>query len=118
MSRTTIVAHDCYTKVSQHILRLICVGGLRQDALPARSPDLSAFVERWIRTVKDECLGKLIFFGQWSAERALNAYVEHHYAERNHHGIGNVIPLPRAEALVVRRTSPGGLLNFYVRNAG
>jgi putative transposase len=92
---------------------------------PARSPNLNAFVERWIRTVKDECLGKLFFFGRASVERALNAYVEHYHSERNHQGIGNVIPMPRVEdrvgreeGRIVRRRSLGGLLSFYVRRAG
>jgi putative transposase len=117
--------HDRDTKFSEHFRRLIRDGGVRPVALPARSPNLNAFVERWIRTVKDECLGKLIFFGRASVERALNAYVEHYHAERNHQGIGNVIPMPRAEdgvgkkeGRIVRRRSLGGLLSFYVRRAG
>ncbi|MCC7170199.1 MAG: transposase, partial [Planctomycetes bacterium] len=112
--------HDRDTKFSEHFRRLIRDGGVRPVALPARSPNLNSFVERWIRSVKDECLGKQIFFGRSSVERALKAYVEHYHTERNHQGIGNVIPLPRPEdrvgsvtGRVVRRTSLGGLLSFY-----
>lgn len=125
MSGMKFLLHDRDTKFSDHFRRLIRDGGVRPVALPARSPNLNAFVERWIRTVKDECLGKLIFFGRKSVERALYAYVEHYHAERNHQGIGNVIPMPRAvdrvgseTGRVVRRTSLGGLLSFYVRRAG
>ncbi|MBK6940453.1 MAG: transposase [Planctomycetes bacterium] len=117
--------HDRDTKFSAHFRRLIRDGGVRPLALPARSPNLNAFVERWIRSVKDECLSRLIFFGRSSVERALKAYVEHYHTERNHQGIGNVILLPRPEdrvgsvtGRVVRRTSLGGLLSFYARRVG
>ena len=117
--------HDRDTKFSERFRRLIRDGGVWPVALPARSPNLNAFIERWIRTVKDECLGKLIFFGRASVERALKAYVEHYHAERNYQGIGNVIPTPRAadgvgrkEGRIVRRRSLGGLFSFYVRRAG
>jgi putative transposase len=125
LSGMNYLLHDRDTKFSEHFRRLIRDGGVRPVALPARSPNLNAFVERWIRTVKDECLGKLIFFGRASVERALNAYVEHYHSERNHQGIGNVIPMPRVEdrvgreeGRIVRRRSLGGLLSFYVRRAG
>ena len=51
--------------------------------LPA-SPNLNAFAERWVRSVKDECLSKLILFGETSLRRALNEYIEHYHSEGNH----------------------------------
>jgi hypothetical protein len=62
--------------------------------LPARSPNLNAYAERWVRSVKEECLSKVILFGERSLRRALSEYVEH-FAERNHHGKGNVLLFPR-----------------------
>jgi putative transposase len=125
LSGMKYLLRDRDTKCSERFRRMIQDGGVRPVALPVRSPSLNAFVELWIRTVKDECLGKLIFFGRASIERALNAYLEHDHAERNHQRIGNVIPMPRAEdgvgrqeGRVVRRRSLGGLLSFYVRRAG
>jgi len=64
-------------------------------ALPARCPNLNAYAERWVRSVKEECLSKVILLGECSLRRALNEYVEHYHAERNHQGKGNVLLLPR-----------------------
>ncbi len=125
LSGMKYLLHDRGTKFSEHFRRMIQDGGVRPVALPVRSPNRNAFVERWIRTVKNECLDKLIFFGRASVQRALNAYDEHDHAERNHQGIGNVIPMPRVEdgvgkkeGRIVRRRTLGGLLSFYVRRAG
>ncbi len=94
-------------------------------ALPARSPNLNAFAERWIRSAKEECLDRLIFFGAGSLTRALYRYVEHHQHERNHQGRDNLIPFPSpddrvgaADGEIVRRERLGGLLGFYYREAG
>ena len=48
----------------------------------------NAYAERWVRSVKEECLSKVILFGERSLRRALNEYVEHYHAERNHQGKG------------------------------
>ena len=80
---------------------------------------------RWVRSVKDEVLDRLIFFGQASLQRALDRYVRHFHRERNHQGRGNVIPFPAPDdrvgsrdGHVVRREDLGGLLSFYHREAG
>jgi putative transposase len=52
--------------------------------LPARSPNLNSFAERWVRSVKEECLSRLILFGEGSLRRALQQYVVHYHEERNH----------------------------------
>lgn len=62
--------------------------------LPARSPNLNAYAERWVRSVKEECLSKVVLFGEPSLRRALSEYVEHFHAERNHQGKGNVLLFP------------------------
>jgi hypothetical protein len=73
--------------------------------------------ERWVRSVKEECLSKLILFGERSLRRALREYVEHFHAERNHQGKGNVLLFPRrtnisCDGPVQSRERPGGLLRF------
>src|SRR5665213_1927864 len=91
-------------------------------ALPARSPNLSAYAERWVRSVKDECLSKIILFGERSLRRALSEYVEHYHAERNHQGKSNVLLFRRVTQ--TRRQEPvqcrerlGGLLRYYHQEA-
>ncbi len=92
-------------------------------ALPPRSPNLNAFAERWVRSVKEECLRKRILFGEGSLRRALAEYVTHYHAERNHQGKANILLFPEAPPIrsgseVVRRNQRlGGLLNHYCRAA-
>ena len=83
--------------------------------LLARSPNLNAYAERWVRSVKEECLCKVILIGERSLRRALNEYVEHYHAERNHQGKGNVLLFPwgtntRRDRPVQCRERMGGLL--------
>src|ERR1700681_4091394 len=72
--------------------------GVKCLALPARSPNLNAFSERWVRTVREECLSKLILIGEASLRRALTQFTEHYHAERNHQGKGNLLLFPSDES--------------------
>src|SRR6202007_34347 len=87
--------HDRDTKFTRSFRAIIVSGGVEPLALPARSPNLNAYAERWVRSVKEECLSKLILFGERSLRRALREYVDHYHAERNHQGKGNVLLFPR-----------------------
>ena len=96
--------------------------GIHVVKLPPRSPNLNAFAERWVRSVKDECLSKLILFGEMSLARVLTEFVAHYHSERNHQGKGNVLlfptPLPKTRRRNVRcRERLGGLLRYYCRAA-
>ncbi len=93
-------------------------------ALPPRSPNLNAYAERWVRSVKEECLAKLILFGERSLKRALHHYEIHYHQERNHQGKDNVLLFPSPTRLtrekqgtVRRRERLGGLLKYYEREA-
>ena len=72
-------------------------GKVKPLKLSARSPNLNAFAERWVRSVKEECLSRLIFFGEHSLRRAVTEYIDHFHRERNHQGKGNklLFPAPR-----------------------
>jgi len=74
--------------------RIIELGNVTPIRLPARSPNLNAFSERWVKSVKEECLGKLILFGEASLKRALQEYVVHYHQERNHQGKQNKLLFP------------------------
>ena len=52
--------------------------------LPPKSPNLNAYMERWFRRLKTECLDRMVFFGRKSLENAVREYVEHYHTERNH----------------------------------
>jgi putative transposase len=90
--------------------------------LPPRSPNLNAYAERFVRSVKEECLAKLIPIGAGMLKRSLRDYVEHYHQERNHQGVGNRLIAPSSTQYqvaksIVRRTRLGGILNFYQRAA-
>ena len=88
--------------------------------LPARSPNLNAFSERWVKSVKEECLSKMILFGEQSLRRSLREYLAHYHAERNHQGKDNVLLFPAATKAINRvdgsigcKERLGGLLKYY-----
>jgi putative transposase len=114
--------HDRDTKYTRSFRAIIASGQVEPLVLPARSPNLNAYAERWVRSVKEECLSKVVLFGERSLRRALSEYVEHFHAERNHQGKGNVLLFPRdmdicREWPVQSRKRLGGLLRYYHRKA-
>jgi putative transposase len=114
--------HDRDTKYTRSFRAIIASGQVEPLVLPARSPNLNAYAERSVRSVKEECLSKVVLFGERSLRRALSEYVEHFHAERNHQGKGNVLLFPRdtdicREGPVQSRERLGGLLRYYHREA-
>jgi Integrase core domain len=78
----------------------------------------NAHAERWVRSAKDECLSKIILFGERSLRRAMKEYVEHYHTERNHQGKGNVLLFQRLTNNPLQcRERLGGLLRYYHQNA-
>ena len=90
--------HDRDTKFCAAFLDVLRSSGIQPLALPPRSPNLNAFAERWVCSIRQECLSKLILFGEASLRRALNEYIEHHHCERNHQGKGNLLLFPSPDA--------------------
>ena len=116
--------HDRDTKYCQSFRDIIESGDVKTLPLPARSPNLNAFSERWVKSIKDDCLSKLILFGETSLRRALHDYLVHYHAERNHQGKGNVLLFPtttqaknRVDGSVRCKERLGGLLKYYHREA-
>ena len=116
--------HDRDTKFCAAFLDVLRSSGIRPLALPPRSPNLNAFAERWVCSIKQECLSKLILFGEASLRRALDEYIGHYHVERNHQGKGNLLlfPSPGGPLCFKRNTVRcrdrlGGLLKFYTRVA-
>ena len=80
---------DGDTKFTQQFDQILKDAGVKPLKLPPRSPNLNAYAERFVKSVKTECTDKMIFFGMRSLCKALNEYVAHYHAERNHQGLGN-----------------------------
>ena len=78
--------HDRDTKYTASFLAIIESAHAKTLQLPTRSPNLNPHSERWATSVREECLSKLILFGQRSLRPAMREYVAHYYTERNHQG--------------------------------
>ena len=113
--------HDRDTKYCHSFREIIKSGDVKPLRLPARSPNLNAFSERWVKSVKEECLSKLILFGESSLRHTLREYLAHYNAERNHQGRGNILLFPSPATKSNRCNNPvihsrerlGGLLKYY-----
>ena len=116
--------HDRDTKFTDSFRAIIKSSHVEPLKLPARSPNLNAHAERWVRSVKEEALSKLILFGETSLRRVLREYLVHYHVERNHQGKDNVLLFPtvteaenRAKGSVSCKECLGGLLKYYYRDA-
>ena len=87
---------------------------------------MNPFAERVIRSIKEECLNNVIFFGENNLRKYLNQFVDHYHFERNHQGIENQIIESENEILVhsqkgkgeiMKKERIGGLLNYYYRKS-
>jgi putative transposase len=118
--RYLIIDRD--TKYSQQFRRLLQDSGTKVIRLSPMSPNLNAYAERFVRSIKNECLDRMIFVGQESLRRAVAEYTEHYHSERNHQGLENRLIVPRAmeakDGAILRHARLGGVLNFYYRTAG
>ena len=103
-----------FTDEFRDILRGVGVTCLK---LPAHSPNLNAYAERFVLSIKSECLSKLVPLGEGHLRRAVTEFVEHYHLERNHQGLDNRLAPSNDNSPVVRRERLGGLLNFYFRRA-
>jgi putative transposase len=95
--------------------------GTRVVFTPERAPNTNAYAERFVRSIKEECLDRLMPIGERHVRRAVAEYVEHDHRERNHQGLDNRLisgpPVIQMTHRVRRRPRLGGLLNFYHRAA-
>jgi transposase InsO family protein len=123
LSPDQYLLHDRDGKYCPAFQQIIDGAGITRVPLPPRSPNLNAYAERWVRSVKEECLSQLVLFGEASLRHALLQYVEHFHHERNHQGKGNVLLFPAVNQDEARqdpmqcRERLGGLLKYYTYDA-
>jgi len=113
---------DRDTKFSEAFRSILEPSGVQPVRLPPRSPNLSPHLERFMRTVKEECLERIIFLGERSLRNALREFLAHFHSERNHQGLGNRLIEPSDEVgkptgKIQCRERLGGLLQYYYRQA-
>lgn len=99
---------------------LLVSSGVKSARLPARSPNLNAHAERFVRSVRDECLSKVVPLGEMHLRELIREYIVHYHAERNHQSLDNALIENDNSATtgrITRRKRIGGVLNFYYRTA-
>ena len=94
--------------------------GIRVVQTPYEAPNANAYAERFVRSMKEECLDRIIPIGEGHFRRAVSEFVAHYHRERNHQGLENALidgaPVSSG-GRVHRQSRLGGLLNFYRRAA-
>jgi transposase InsO family protein len=113
--------HDRDPLFTAEFLRTLEAARVKSVKLPPRSPDLNPHAERFVRSIKESCLDRMIFFGEASLRTAVQNFVEHYHSERNHQGLANRIICPEADhrgasGAIQRRQRLGGMLNYYYRD--
>src|SRR5262249_50024358 len=112
--------HDRDPLYTKEFLGIVASTGIKAIKLPPRSPNLNAYAERFVRTIKESCLDQIMFFGEDMLRNAIREFVTHYQFERNHQGLENRLLVPseitiNATAIVQKRERLGGLLNYYYR---
>ena len=113
---------DRDAKFSEAFRVILQESGVKAVRLPPCSPDLNANLEHFMRSVKGECLERMVFFGERSLQVAVAEFLSHFHVERNHQGLGNRLIEPgeevsRTTGEVVCRERLGGILRYYYRQA-
>jgi transposase InsO family protein len=123
LAKCRYLVRDRDTKFTAGFDMIMRAAGIEPLPLPPRSPNLNAFAERFVESIKTECLDRMIFFGEASLRHAVTEYVEHRYLqERPHQGKGNLLLFPQHNSDPLARDGPvhcrerlGGLVKFYHR---
>jgi len=113
---------DRDTKFAESFVNVLEQDGVDCLRLPPRSPNLNAHLERFMRSIKEECLSRMIFFGEQSLRTAIREFLAHYHTERNHQGLDNQLIAPGVEVgavvgKIVCRERLGGMLHYYYRTA-
>jgi putative transposase len=112
--------HDRDTKFTQAFDGLLKASGVESVVLPPRSPNLNAHCERFVRSIKEEALERMVMLGERALYHVIHQYLAHYHTERNHQGLDNRLIAPEGgvgcpTGHVVRRERLGGLLSYYHR---
>ena len=114
--------HDRDPLFSEAFRETLAATGVETVRLPPHSPNLNAYAERYVRTIKESCLDRMILFGERSLRRAIREFMAHYHHERNHQGMANLLLFPATSTVhsngpINCRPRLGGLLKYYHRTA-
>jgi transposase InsO family protein len=122
LKKTRYLIHDRDPLFTEAFRELLKPSGVKTVKLPVRSPNLNAYAERFVRSIKSECLAKIVPLGERHLREAVKEYTEHYHRERNHQGLDNELiekSVSRSsnDEVVDCRERLGGILNYYHRRA-
>lgn len=121
LKESRLLLMDRDTKFSAAFRHTLDHRGVHSLRLPPKRSNLNAHVERFMRSIKEECLDRMIIFGEGSLRNAVKEYLEHYHAERNHQGLGNRLieepDEPSPDGVIRCRKRLGGMLKHYHRVA-
>ena len=113
--------HDRDPLYTREFLATLATVGIESVKLPPQSPNLNAYAERFVRTIRENCLGQMIFFGEDALRNTIREFVTHYHLERNHQGLDNrlIVPIKTipTNGTIRRYQRLGGMLNYYYRVA-
>ena len=114
--------HDRDTKFLYDFDRMLHASRVEPVVLPPRSPNLNAYCERFVRSIKDEALNQMIEIGEPALRSVIQSYLAYYHHERNHQGLGNQLIVPESviehqRGFVASRERLGRLLSYYLREA-
>jgi transposase InsO family protein len=125
LAGSSYLIHDRDPLFTQQFRNLLSASGVEAVRLPARSPNLNAYAERFVRSIKSECLRRVIPLSERHLRMLVAEYVEHYHRERNHQGLDNLLlehveqgaANENSSALIRCRERLGGTLKYYYRDA-
>jgi len=137
MARNLLDPEDGFLRKASHLIHdrdplftkawtaLLKSDGVKCAPIPAQSPNCNPHAERFVKTIRNECLDHFVIFGERHLRYLIKQFVEHYLTERFHQGIGSRIIMPKTissndDAMIgpiACRSRLGGLLNFYNRKA-
>jgi putative transposase len=108
--------HDRDPLFTKEFLETLQASGTESVKLPPRWPNLNSYAERFVRTIKESCLERMILFGEGSLRKAIHEFMEHYHRERNHQGLGNRLIMEEGHpcihtGVIECRQRLGGMLN-------
>ena len=121
LPRGRILVCDRDPKWSRAVAQWLSTAGVRVVQTPPGAPNCIAHAERFVRSVKEECLHCVVPLGEWHLRQTLREFVAHYHRERNHQGLANELidglAAERRGGAMRRRQRVGGILSYYYRSA-
>ena len=116
---TKYLIHDRDPLFTEAFCKVLKSSGIKTTRTSPMSPNMTPYIERFVRSIKYECLNKMLIFGEKHLKHIVREYVEHYHCERPHQGLDNnmIGPLPQGKGGVTCKERLGGLLKSYRRAA-